>query len=224
MGGQELIDWVFGSVVSSFNFQSFGRCPTHSQRKVGQYLLYYLAEITAGQHPGGGGRALKWFLIAPQAFLREPRRGGKRGQSNSAISARFDSVLRDDWGTVLTLLEADRAALKQRDVGRGRRRNRREPEVDETVSDAKLRKTVLALLKRGQISRAVRRICSFGLANTDDPAVQAALQAKYTERGRDLPSHVYKGECMDRLEGLKEDLQGLDVGVAPGFGGSEMST
>jgi hypothetical protein len=55
-------------------------------------------------------RALKWFLIAPQAFLREPRRGGKKGQSSSAISARFDSILRDDWGTVLALLQADKAA------------------------------------------------------------------------------------------------------------------
>jgi hypothetical protein len=72
-------------------------------------------------------RALKWFLIAPQAFLREPRRGGKKGQSNSAICARFDSVVRDDWGTVIALLQADKAALKQREGGRGRRRNRTEP-------------------------------------------------------------------------------------------------
>ena len=163
-------------------------------------------------------RALKWFLVAPQAFLREPRRGGKKGQSNSAISARFDSIVRDDWGTVLALLQADKAALKQRDRVRNRRRNREDAE-DESASDAKLRKTVLALLKRGQISRAVRRICSHGLANTDDPAIRAALQAKYTQRGRDLPTHVYKGQCMDRMEGLKEDLLGLDVGVAPGFGG-----
>ena len=34
-----------------------------------------------------------------------------------------------------------------------------------------------------------------------------------------MPSHVYKGQCMDRMEGLKEDLLGLDIGVAPGFGG-----
>ena len=157
--------------------------------------------------------------MPPQAFLREPRRGGKKSQSNSAVSARFDSVLRDDWGSVLALLRADIAATKQRDRARGRRRNRREDDEDESAASAKLRKTVLALLKRGQISRAVRRICSHGLANADDPHVQAALQAKYTERGRDLPSHVYKGQCLDRLEGLKEDLIGLDIGVAPGFGG-----
>ena len=83
----------------SLSLQSFGGCPTYLQG------------------------ALKWFLIAPQAFLREPRRGGKKGQSSSAISARFDSIVRDDWGTVLALLQADRAALKQRDRERGRRRN-----------------------------------------------------------------------------------------------------
>ena len=34
-----------------------------------------------------------------------------------------------------------------------------------------------------------------------------------------MPSHIYKGQCMDRMEGLKEDMLGLDIGVAPGFGG-----
>ena len=118
----------------------------------------------------------------------------------------------------MALLQSDKAALKQRERTRGRRRHRDQTE-DESTSNAKLRKTVLALLKRGQISRVVRRICSHGLADAEDPVIMAALQAKYTERGRDLPTHVYKGQCMDRMEGLKEDLLGLDVGVAPGFGG-----
>merc|ERR1712082_12564 len=45
--------------------------------------------------------ALKWFLISAQAFLREPRRGGKKGQSRGAVAARFDCWVRGDWGTLL---------------------------------------------------------------------------------------------------------------------------
>ena len=83
--------------------------------------------------------------------------------------------------------------------------------------DAKLRKTVLSLLKRCQVSRAVRRLCSH---SQDDPQVLVALQAKYTERSRDLPSRAQGTvKWMDRMEGLKEDLLGLDQGVAPCFGG-----
>ena len=200
-------------------FRALENVPEIHREKWGNVMFTILRRLQEANTMQEETRALKWFLIAPQAFLREPRRGGKKSQSNSAVSARFDSVLRDDWGSVLALLQADIAATKQRDRARGRRRNRREDDEDESAASAKLRKTVLALLKRGQISRAVRRICSHGLANADDPLVQAALQAKYTERGRDLPSHVYKGQCLDRLEGLKEDLIGLDIGVAPGFGG-----
>jgi hypothetical protein len=34
----------------------------------------------------------------------------------------------------------------------------------------------------------------------DNPQVQAALQAKYTMRGRDLPAAVTKEQCLDRLD------------------------
>ena len=202
------------------SFRALEDVPLIHREKWGRTMYIILRRLQEASTEEEETRALKWFLIAPQAFLREPRRGGKKGQSSSAVSARFDSVVRDDWGTVLALLQADRTALKQREGARGRRDRRETGDIEnETTTDAKLRKTVLALLKRGQVSRAVRRICSNGLASLDDPQVQAALQAKYTERGRELPSHVFKGQCMDRMEGLKEDLLGLDQGVAPGFGG-----
>ena len=130
-------------------------------------------------------------------------------------------IVREDWGSVLALLQADKDVQRQRGGRRGRRDRREQGNIeeDETKAQAKLKKTVLALLKRGQVSRAVRRICSNGLASLDDPQVQAALQAKYPARGRDLPTHVTKGQCMDKLDGLKEKLMALDPGVAPGFGG-----
>ena len=130
-------------------------------------------------------------------------------------------MVREDWSSVLALLQSDKDVQRQRGGRRGRndRREQGNIEEDEIKAKAKLRKTVLDLLKRGQVSRAVRRICSNGLASLEDPQVQAALQAKYPARGRDLPTHVTKGQCMDKLDGLKEKLMALDPRVAPGFGG-----
>ena len=96
---------------------------------------------------------------------------------------------------------------------RGRRDTRETGDREnDTTRDAKLREIVLALLVRG--------LCSHSLTSQDDPQVLAALQAKYTERSRDLPSRAQGTvKWMDRMEGLKEDLLGLDQGVAPCFGG-----
>ena len=120
-------------------------------------------------------------------------------------------MVREDLGSVLALLQADKDVYRQRGGRRGRRDRRGQVNIeeDQTITKAKLRKTVLALLKRGQVSRAVRMICSNGLASLDDPQVQAALQAKYPDRGRDLPTHVTKGQFMDKLEGLKEKLSSV---------------
>ena len=41
-------------------------------------------------------RALNWFLAAAQGFFREPKRGGKKGQSNAQISFRFDCLSKGD--------------------------------------------------------------------------------------------------------------------------------
>ena len=64
----------------------------------------------------------------------------------------------------------------------------------------------------------MRRICSNGIADMEDPQVQAALQAKYTARGRALPDSVTKGQCVDNLD-LRDSLLQLDPGVSAGFGG-----
>ena len=46
------------------------------------------------------------MVFDPQAFLRESKKGGKKGQNQAAINTRFDSVMRGDFGTVLALLQA----------------------------------------------------------------------------------------------------------------------
>jgi hypothetical protein len=87
-------------------------------------------------------RALNWFLIAAQAFLRKPKRGGKKGQIFSALNARFDCVAIGDFRTILALLESDKTAARQR-----RGRGRRDQGEDNITAKAKLRKTILSLLK-----------------------------------------------------------------------------
>ena len=114
---------------------------------------------------------------------------------------------------MLSLIQADKAALKQRHRARKRRKTREGERMRVPVMP-RSRKIVQALLNRGQISRAVRRIYPHGLANANDPLIKAALQAKYPDKGRDLPLHVYKGQCVDKMETL-----GLDIGVASGFRG-----
>ena len=176
-------------------FRALEEVPSSFREKWAKVMSTILSRLQQATTLEEETRALKWFLIAPQALLREPKRGGKKGQIFSALNARFDCISRGDFGTILALLDSDRTAARQRRT-RGRREQREE---DVTTARAKLRKTVLSLLKRGQVSRAVRRICSHGIASMDDPQVQAALQAKYTARGRDLPASVTRGQCVDRI-------------------------
>ena len=174
-----------------------------------------MRRILSAQNERELERGLKWFLFSAQVFLREPKRGGTRGQSNGHLAARFDCLLRGDWGSLLALWVADKSALESRQ-GKARRGQNKD---DPALSNAKLRKTALAMLARGQVGRAVRRICSDGVASLGDPAVRAALQTKYKPREKDIPLTVTRGECLQSLGGLKESLLELGTGVSPGFGG-----
>ena len=51
-------------------------------------------------------RGLKWLLILPKALFRQGRRGGKAGKG--LISQRINSLIRGDWGSLLTMLKKDR--------------------------------------------------------------------------------------------------------------------
>ena len=75
------------------------------------------------------------------------------------------------------------------------------------------------MLARGQVSRAVRRMTSHGIASFEEDWVKKALAAKYRERGRELPTSVTAGKCVESLPGLKDALLNLCPGVSPGFGG-----
>ena len=86
------------------------------------------------------------------------------------------------------------------------------------LARGKLRKKVLHLLARGQVSRAVKLICSHSLADMYDPQIIDAMQAKYPERGRELPATVTVGHCVD-MRGMRVRMMNLEPGVSPGFGG-----
>ena len=49
-------------------------------------------------------RALKWLLFLPQALLRNPRRGGKRGRN--AVASRFSALSAGDWGSLVEQYKA----------------------------------------------------------------------------------------------------------------------
>ena len=78
---------------------------------------------------------------------------------------------------------------------------------------------MVALISSGQISRAMSRVTSHGVASMNDPAVLAQVAAKYPARGRPLPDKVPKGQPVEHLRGLRDSLKALLPGSAPGCGG-----
>ena len=154
-------------------------------------------------------RGLKWLLIIPKALLRTAKRGGKAGKG--LLAKRFNCLARGDWGGLLSLLESDCKDEAQD-------RKRRNPNQKREALEQK-RKNAMLLLKKGLISKAVRRINSHGIGNLEDPEVLNQMKAKYPERGHQLPSSVTKGQCVDNLTGLREVLLDLSPGVSAGTGG-----
>ena len=127
-------------------------------------------------------------------------------------------MTREDWGTVIELWEKDKVnVLASRE--RRRRRRRNEPETGREAEQEKRRKEVVALISSGQISRAMSRVTSHGVASMDDPAVLAQVAAKYPARGRPLPDKVPKGQPVEHLRGLRDSLKALLPGSAPGCRG-----
>ena len=166
-------------------------------------------------------RSLKWLLALPKLLLREPRRGGERGQGSGELAARFEAVQQASWGSLLPLLRRDEEAVrKRRDKRRqGDRRIRRQEEhIDPVEAEAKLRKTVLSLIGKGQVGRARRRVVSFGVADIGDPVVREAVKTKYPARSHEMPDTVLAGTCLEAVPGLRDTLLNLAPGVSAGFG------
>ena len=129
-------------------------------------------------------RALMWLGFLPQALLRKPTRGGRAGRRE--VAKRFLCINQGEWGNLVTFWCKDSEHYAR---FRDRRQGRRGELWQQT---AKLRKTVLGLLHRGQVSKAANRIVSHGIANHADPNVQDQLQAKFPTRKKLLPQTVTK--------------------------------
>ena len=56
-----------------------------------------------------------------------------------------------------------------------------------------------------------------------DSVVQARLQLKYPPRFHNLPETVIRGQAVENLRGLRDDLVKLQRGVGPGVVGAGMS-
>ena len=162
-------------------------------------------------------RALKWWLILPAALLRQARRGGQNGRGRAEVAARFRAAAEGDWGFLITSLRTDRAKeMKRRETES--RRAARPARSEEEVMRLK-RKAALVHLSKGQVSKAVSRLTSHGVADTRNPTVMAALKSKYIARSRELPASVTMGQPVDNVAGLKDALLNLGTGTSPGTGG-----
>ena len=158
---------------------------------------------------------LSWLLFLPQALLRRPTRGGLAGRKE--VARRFNYLARGDWGSVLEMWEKDKSTQT---ADRERRRRRRgELRVEREDDEHKRRREVVALIAAGQISKAMTRVTSHGLANMEDAQVMAQVAAKYPPRGRPLPARVPKGQPVEHLRCLRDRLKALQPGSAPGCGG-----
>ena len=117
------------------NFKTLEEVPPQFRQKWTRAFSSILGRILAAQTDKETERGLKWFLVAAQVFFREPKRGGKRGQSNGQIAARFDCILRGDWGSLLTQLQADKEAATSHQSTRKRKDN----QENSALSAARLR-------------------------------------------------------------------------------------
>ena len=159
-------------------------------------------------------RSLKWFLILPKAVFRQAKRGGKAGKG--LVAKRVNCLVKGDWGELLILLDTDCKEAKLEDK---KNKNAKKKETKEEVEKERKRKNAMILLSKGLISKAVRRINSFGIGDMSDPAVLYQMEAKYPDRGHILPTSVSRGQCVDNLRGLRGVLLDLNAGVSAGTGG-----
>ena len=112
--GWSTIDSLSAWECGLCQFKTLEEVPTVFRHKWTKAMSTILTRILAAQSVEETNRGLKWFLATAQVFFREPKRGGKKGQSNSKIAFRFNCLSRGDWGSLLVQLETDKAAAARR--------------------------------------------------------------------------------------------------------------
>ena len=81
------------------------------ESKWGRVVAAVLRSILNAPDEESLTRALKWFLILPQAFLRQTKRGGQAGRSS--VAGWFNAAMEDDYSMILHLLMIDRQKEKE---------------------------------------------------------------------------------------------------------------
>ena len=207
----ELGGW--GCTLSPFLMME--EVPSAFREKWGKVVTLVLRKVREATTPLSLDKALLWFLVLPQATLRQDKRGGRRGQGAGALARRFDCILEEDWGGLLDMLVEDKGReVRRREV----KRHQGGAAVGPTTQERQ-REVVLGMMAKGKVGRAARRISSNGVASLEDPDTMAALRSKYIARSRPLPATVTRGQCVDSLSWLKEAFLGLEPGTSPGTGG-----
>ena len=161
-------------------------------------------------------RALKWFLLLSQAYLRAAHRGGAAGRS--LVASRFNAQARDDWGSVFHQWVRDKDRVLEK-LRRREQEPREEVEESREERDEKTKKAVVYRVGRARVSKGTALLDSDGVADTRDPEVMATLRAKYRARGPELPATVHRGQCVDNLSALSDRLLKLKPASFPGSGG-----
>ena len=211
-GGWEAIDRVGGwnSLLTKFNMLQ--EVPYQHEEVWVWAWGHVLHKLHSAEGEQDTNRALMWLCFLPQACLREAHRGGRQGRG--LVAKRFNALSRGDWGTLVELWEKDKRAANMR--GEQPRQAR---ENSEHFEQQRIKKVAVDLISKGQISRAMSRMNSCGIGNIADPDILSQLKEKYPSRGRELPLRVEKGQAVDNLKGLRENLAQLKGGVSPGSGG-----
>ena len=145
----------------------------------------------------------------PQALCRRAQRGGRAGVGQ--IRKRFNCVVKGDFAEIVKLWCQDVEAERKKEE---KRQNRPKPNQD----ISKKTRQAVSLISKGQISKAVNRMTSNGVASLDDPIAKAALKTKYPARGKVMPDSVTKGQAVDTMRTLRDAWLALKAGVAPGTG------
>ena len=152
-------------------------------------------------------RALKWFLVLPSLLLRKVR-GGQRGWSS--LHVRFAAWEAGEYGKLVRWWLNDRGNVKDWvPVGRG----------GDLAGSARV---VEQLVAQGEISRAVRRATSLGVASTSNQAVVDQLREKHPSRHQPIPPRAaFEGgrESPSMSVRMLEVLRSLPKKGAPGLSG-----
>ena len=203
---------------ASSRFRSMEDVPNPYRKAWSSLLARILRRLVQAGNAKDEERAMKWFLVVAKLLLREPKRGGQKGQSSGEVAARFEAVKEGNWGSLLARLKYDEERMEGRRKRRQEQAGELEQKEETSRTEAKRRNTALHLVSRGQVRRCRRLVVSPGIADMEDPEVRATMRSKYPLRRHDMPTSVFAGTCMESLPALREALLDLVPGVSSGFG------